>query len=691
MRIVEGNKILLVFGLLLVLSDRVVADQFDHLTTRFSGTRANLNAVTSGTNQYVAIGDGGLILCTTDTLVWSRPVSPTTNDLRGVIWANGLYIAVGFAGTILSSTEGVSWTTQISGTTNRLNGVGYNNGKFVAVGDAGTILYSTNGVRWNSIVTGVPYNLDGIGGGNATYSGSSSGLVIAGDSGTLLTSSDGLAWTIRSSGTFLGLNSVAYSSTGSFVVVGQSGVILTGGGSTWTVVYSGTTANLHGIALDAAGYYSGGIQGNNNPIGVFGAVGDAGTFLTSSDGGGTWNAQPTEATNNLYSVTYENGGFLAVGGTGSVQAGFIWVKRASGVTNSLQSVVWGSNRFVTVGSLGTALTSTNGANWTLGNSGTTDGLSDVIFDGNRFVAAGGRTLAVSTNGVDWTSRIIVGPGTNLTELAYGNGILVAMGTSYHFSGGPGYYLSSALVSTDAVNWIAASNSLSPVSGLAFGGNLFCGTENQSGGIVTSPDGVNWTAQNSGFCCSIGPVTYANGRFFTAGQYIISTGATMITSVDGSNWVDTVSGYFSGAPSYGHGAFVAVAEGGEIVGNIGGTCYLTSSDGSNWTSRGASNPLIEGIPAFNSTAFGAGTFVAVGGGGVISQSVPAPDFLSISNAVQGVNVTLTGDIGRTVLLETSTNLAADSWLVLLGVTNAPYRTTFLDAATNGLRFYRSREP
>jgi hypothetical protein len=104
-----------------------------------------------------------------------------------------------------------------------------------------------------------------------------------------------------------------------------------------------------------------------------------------------------------------------------------------------------------------------------------------------------------------------------------------------------------------------------------------------------------------------------------------------------------------------------------------------------------NSVSETPRSISSVAFGAGTFVAVGAGGVIVQSVPAPSLVSASPVSQGIKINATGDIGRNFVLETTTNLAAASWTSLFSVTNAPYSTNFIDSVTNSpQRFYRSRE-
>lgn len=67
---------------------------------------------------------------------------PVFNDLKGVTYGDGLFVAVGEDGTILTSTDGVNWTERTSGTRAWINNVTYGNGTFVAVGDHGTILTS---------------------------------------------------------------------------------------------------------------------------------------------------------------------------------------------------------------------------------------------------------------------------------------------------------------------------------------------------------------------------------------------------------------------------------------------------------------------------------------------------------------------------------------------------------------------
>ena len=64
---------------------------------------------------------------------------PLINN-NSVAYNGGLYVAVGDFGSILTSTNGSEWTSQISGISTPLHGVTFGKGKFVTVGDGGVVL-----------------------------------------------------------------------------------------------------------------------------------------------------------------------------------------------------------------------------------------------------------------------------------------------------------------------------------------------------------------------------------------------------------------------------------------------------------------------------------------------------------------------------------------------------------------------
>ena len=78
-------------------------------------------------------------------------MSGTTAELNNVTFGNSQFVAVGASGTILTSPDGVTWIGRKSGTSFNLYGATYGtvgNGLFVVVGDGGIVLNSPDGITW---------------------------------------------------------------------------------------------------------------------------------------------------------------------------------------------------------------------------------------------------------------------------------------------------------------------------------------------------------------------------------------------------------------------------------------------------------------------------------------------------------------------------------------------------------------
>ena len=75
---------------------------------------------------YATVGSSGTILTSSDGTTWISRTSGTTNTLYGVTYGNSTFVAVGDGGTILTSSDnGTTWTSRISGTSDTLRGVTY--------------------------------------------------------------------------------------------------------------------------------------------------------------------------------------------------------------------------------------------------------------------------------------------------------------------------------------------------------------------------------------------------------------------------------------------------------------------------------------------------------------------------------------------------------------------------------------
>jgi hypothetical protein len=115
--------------------------------------------------------------------------------------------------------------------------------------------------------------------------------------------------------------------------------------------------------------------------------------------------------------------------------------------------------------------------------------------------------------------------------------------------------------------------------VTYGNGLFVAV-GEGGAILTSPDGVSWTARTSGTGNDLSGVTYGNGPSWRWG-----TGGAILTSPDGVSWTGGPRGRHDlYGVAYGNGTFVAVGDRGTI---------LTSPDGVSWTQRtsGTGNWLI----------------------------------------------------------------------------------------------------
>ena len=69
----------------------------------------------------------------------------TTDTTTTTTTSSPLFVAVGDNGTILTSSDGTTWTSRTSGTTEYLRGGAYGNSTLVVVGASGTILTSSDG------------------------------------------------------------------------------------------------------------------------------------------------------------------------------------------------------------------------------------------------------------------------------------------------------------------------------------------------------------------------------------------------------------------------------------------------------------------------------------------------------------------------------------------------------------------
>ncbi len=231
----------------------IVGDGQDILTTANGGT--SWTSIGGGTTD---LHEGTLLTASNGWVVGEQEVgfgflyNPFTFDLRQPaavsgkeihgIWANSSTDAwlVGDGGLVMATTNGASWSAQTSNTTARLNKVAFSGNTGVAVGDGGVIIRTTNGgASWATVANGSTQNLLGVCFANTRFA------FAVGASGTILISTDaGATWSAEPMGITSNLKSV-HSAGGSVWACGDDGTMLKRTGATATKPREAELFTLH--------------------------------------------------------------------------------------------------------------------------------------------------------------------------------------------------------------------------------------------------------------------------------------------------------------------------------------------------------------------------------------------------------------------------------------------------------------
>ena len=269
----------------------------------------------------------------------------------GVVPEGAGQVAVSETGKIYTSVTTGDFAAQTSPVpTSGLNTVVYSSPGFVIGGANGTVLQSVDARTWTSVSSNT---------GQALFGAGSAGLgnyALVGAAGTIITSANGTEWALRASGTTATLRAVTYGG-GNYVAVGDGGTILTSAnGTSWAAVAPVTSAALRAVGYVALSATA--ADGTITVTGIYVAVGEAGTLLTSNDAA-TWTLRPALGTSTLNAIVY-GGQFVTVGDNGAIFTspdGVNWTARTSGTTRNLTSVARSATGYVAAGDAGTYLIS----------------------------------------------------------------------------------------------------------------------------------------------------------------------------------------------------------------------------------------------------------------------------------------------------------------------------------------------
>lgn len=234
-------------------------------TISFGLTGVVLNKVISVADRWLAVGDRGLIIQKSiNARSWSQQFGLLYGDLKAVgvrsytIGTNTLYtyVAVGNEGTVIRSTDGENWSLPIITLANRtLTAVYHNDGVWIAVGEGGQIITSTDdGVTWTLDTTTTNLNLYDV-----YYAGQ---WIIVGQRGNVwLKAQAESTWKRYSVGITDTLRGVAFVNN-QYVVVGDRGSIAySTDGTVWRIADRFVSTQLSAVSRDAITPVAVGVSG----------------------------------------------------------------------------------------------------------------------------------------------------------------------------------------------------------------------------------------------------------------------------------------------------------------------------------------------------------------------------------------------------------------------------------------------
>jgi hypothetical protein len=609
-------------------------------TATFPGGVPLVRALCFGNGRFMAVGDDGTVLSSTDGITWGVATAAGTPDFRHIIWSGSAWVAVAMHPTnarpevIWTSADGVTWTERsaLGADTARIVAHG---GRCYATGWYGGVLYSSDhgitwqeaalpsGTRWSTwLVAAAP---------DGTLLCTARAMDESGTPNALLVSTDGLQWArAGGNGAVVNADELIFAA-GRFYTVESAGVIRrsdTFYPANAAPAASFTTAPVTGTARQPISFSASATDGDGDPLAFawdFGAQFDVkdGTDIT-----------PSFAFGGSYTITLRvsdgHGGIATLNHTITVTdpARTFTNRSVSSTIGDFRAIAAGGGRVVAVGSLfsgsfaGIRSWSTDGITWNTGNVGSNQHLYALVHDGTQFVGAGTRYdftapagyrgwVATSPDGVTWTQRYWTGAWLN--AIAHGGGVYVAAGDE-----------GSVLRSTNGTSWSPVSISGVTTSitfeGLAWNGSVFLltGYTDGNGGVkvFTSTDGLNWMDQAAGAGVAswqdLRKVAWLNDRFVGSGWY-----SKLRVSTDGGTSFTSTRSDSESTPAlaYGNGIWFAA---GVNQSNSNADVDVLSLDGTNWFSYTAPTTVDRKAAIFFNN-----TLITVGNAGSIWQSDTLP--------------------------------------------------------------------
>lgn len=584
--------------------------------------------------------------------------TPTGNSIRQVEFLNGQFVAVGDAGTLLTSTDGAQWVSQSLPATYNMVAVTYANGRYVLADESSGSYAAADAVHWTITEPTVYYYWSNrrttlLASGNGIF------LRLMGASGAsqteVETSTDGLTWRDT------GMKFSSYYPSGltffrdRFIAVAGGKIWNSIDGVDWTKATTGDIPVLGGVAhsdavlvaarqnapylrsTDGLNWVSADKAPTIGQIvfinGFFFAREDStGACLRSTDGL-TWAMFTTTAEPSLFNAVYGNGVYIGFNSSTPAELmrsidGVTWTnlhRHPQPMPEPGAKLTYGNGVFLSGG-----VRSSDGEHWqtdTFVHSGSSSNPTLLYFCRDRFLVYQDHAFYVSADGR---------AGRNILTLADTS---EAFGSPFFAAGKYRIPLAQgALVSVDGETW--TRDSTLKGAQMTYGNGQFVRTTSNT--IETSPDGITWesrytqTSLPGSSSYTIGAPLFGNGHFLTVISWINTHGDTgnyLLTSDDGITW-----SWPSGAPTnvstitFTNGVFVS-----QSLPDIAGRAnphgsnrlpspqFNVSRDGVSWQSYPIPTATVVSSFAGNDSVF-----LASSATGLLATSFPAPSAPSISD-------------------------------------------------------------
>ena len=262
-----------------------------------------------------------------------------------------------------------------------------------------------------------------------------------------------------------------------------------------------------------------------------------------------------------------------------------WKSSEHKQSDNIRSIAFGNGRFVAVGDGGKILVSIDGSKWTPANSSTSESLVSVKWNGNKFVAVGdNQTMIESNNGIDWNIVCSIKYSGMFCDIAFHEDEFVVVG------GGGIWHSSDQSVGTKRLFDQEAG-----LESIVWGKDKYVAIEG-TGRIFSSKDGVKWeniSRIEGGYVFNC--INYLDGMY-----YAVSNKGNIFSSKDATKWNKV---YHSNTNT----AFYRVISGSNLLICVGvyGVVAM-STDGITWYET-----TLENCDDFNSIAYGNNTYVVAG--------------------------------------------------------------------------------